>query len=89
MSKRVAVRRTGSANGLLTGLVSYWELDEANGTRYDAHGTNDLTDGNSLPSNTGKVNALAADWVRDGTLRPLSKDVPHGLPVNGDFSVGY
>ncbi len=32
----------------LQGLVSWWRLDEASGTREDAHGTNDLTDNNSV-----------------------------------------
>jgi len=31
---------------LLTSLVGHWRLDEASGTRYDAHGSNDLTQHN-------------------------------------------
>lgn len=36
--------------GLLTGLVSWWELDEVSGVRYDSHGSNDLTDNNTVGS---------------------------------------
>lgn len=35
-------------------LESYWPLDEASGTRADAHGSNDLTDNNTVGSATGK-----------------------------------
>ncbi len=38
---------------LLTGLVAYWKLDEASGTRYDSHGSNNLTDYNTVASATG------------------------------------
>lgn len=34
-------------------LVSFWELDEPAGTRYDAHGTNDLTDNNTVSAAVG------------------------------------
>ena len=36
--------------GLLSGLVSWWELDEVSGVRYDSHGANDLTDNNTVGS---------------------------------------
>ena len=45
-----------SMDSLLTGLVSYWKLDEASGTRYDSWGTNHLTDVNSTASTTGILN---------------------------------
>lgn len=41
--------RAASANPtLLDGLVSYWPLDEISGVRYDAVGSNDLTDNNTV-----------------------------------------
>ena len=43
-------------------LISFWELEEASGTRYDAHASNDLTDINTVLSDTGKVGD-AADFV--------------------------
>lgn len=48
---------------LTTSLVACWELEEASGTRNDAHGTNHLTDNNTVTSGTGKV-ATAASFAR-------------------------
>jgi hypothetical protein len=42
--------------GLLDSLVSYWSLDEASGTRNDSHGTNHLTDNNTVTQADGKLN---------------------------------
>jgi len=36
-------------------LISFWELEEASGTRNDSHGTNHLTDNATVTSGTGKV----------------------------------
>lgn len=38
---------------LSTGLVSYWEFEEASGTRVDSHGSNDLSDNNTVTQGTG------------------------------------
>ena len=51
-----------SGSTLLTGLVSYWPLDEESGTRYDSVGSNDLTDNNTVGFDTG-VNGAAASFV--------------------------
>lgn len=40
---------------LKTNLISCWELSEASGSAIDAHGTNDLTDNNTVGSNTGVI----------------------------------
>lgn len=47
---------------LLTNLISFWELEEASGTRVDAHGTNDLTDVNTVGQIAGKI-GNAADFI--------------------------
>lgn len=52
----------GGSNGLLTNLVSYWKLDEASGTRVDSHGSNDLTDNNTVGSAAGII-SNAADFT--------------------------
>lgn len=51
------------ANNLLTGLIAYWSLDEASGTRADSH-TNgfDLTD-NATVGSTAGILGNAADFV--------------------------
>lgn len=41
---------------LTDSLISYWKLDEASGTRVDVHGSNDLTDNNTVGSASGKIN---------------------------------
>lgn len=48
------------------GLVSYWNLDEPSGVRYDSHGANDLTDNNTVGSATAVAGAMhnaAASFV--------------------------
>lgn len=57
----------GSAYAQLsTGLISFWSLEEASGTRNDSHGTNHLTDNNTVTSGTGKV-GTAADFEASTT----------------------
>ena len=41
---------------LTDNLVSYWKFDEASGTAYDSHGSNDLTNVNTCTFGTGKLN---------------------------------
>lgn len=38
---------------LLVGLIAYWKLEEASGTRYDSHGSYDLTDENGIDNGVG------------------------------------
>ena len=40
-------------------LESYWRLAEISGTRVDSHGSNDLTDNNTVPGEAGKINIAA------------------------------
>lgn len=44
-------------------LIGYWALDESSGTRLDSHGSNDLTDNNTVGSATGKVSNAASFTV--------------------------
>ncbi len=46
-----------SSLSLLTSLISYWRLDEPSGSRFDAHGTNHLTDNNTVDWYIGKHRA--------------------------------
>lgn len=36
-----------------TSLITYWNLHEGSGTRYDSHGSNDLTDNNTVTQASG------------------------------------
>lgn len=48
-------------SSLLTDLIAYWTLDEASGTREDAHTNNlDLTDNNTVTQAAGQVGDAAA-----------------------------
>lgn len=47
------------ANSLKKGLVAYWKLDEASGTRSDSRGTNHLTDTNTVTQAAGKIGSAA------------------------------
>jgi Concanavalin A-like lectin/glucanases superfamily len=44
---------------LTDNLISYWKLDEASGNRADSHGSNTLTDNNTVASGTGIINSGA------------------------------
>lgn len=44
---------------LTDSLIAYWKLDEASGSRADAHSTNTLTDNNTVTSNPGIINTAA------------------------------
>ncbi len=66
---------------LVNGLVSYWSLDEASGTRVDsiAASGNDLTDNNTVGSAPGMHNAAASFVAANsesltGTALDLSSD---------------
>jgi hypothetical protein len=72
---------TPSGSTLLQGLISYWPLDEQSGTRYDAVGSNDLTDNNTVGYAAG-VNGAAA-VMAEASAESLSTVIS----VSGDFSV--
>lgn len=56
---------------LTDSLISWWELGEASGTRNDSHGTNHLTDNNTVAQAAGKV-GNCADF-EDGNGEFLSR----------------
>ena len=69
-----------------TNLVSWWALDETSGTRYDAHGSNDLTDVNTVGYGTGKV-SNGADFVA-ANVEYFTVDSNSTLQTGGtDFTV--
>ena len=71
------------------GLVSYWNLDEQSGVRYDSHGTNHLTDNNTVGSviNAGDaMDGAAASFVAANT-ESLSHATATFPTSEADFSV--
>lgn len=59
---------------LLNDLVAYWKLDETSGTRYDSHGSYDLTENGSIDSGIGvKENcAVSNSTYNDGNSLTIS-----------------
>jgi len=69
------------AFGALTDdLVSWWTMEETSGTRLDSHGSNDLTDNNTVLYGTGII-GNGADFESANT-EYLSKSSPSGVPLN-------
>lgn len=69
---------------LLTGLISYWKLDESSGNAADSVGSNPLTNNGSCTYATGLINNSAQNTSSGqylGTTNTL------GLSQNSDFSV--
>lgn len=74
-------------DGEKVGLVSYWNLDEASGVRYDSHGTNHLTDNNTVGSviNAGDaMDGAAASFVAANSEKLNRTGVNFGFT---DFSI--
>jgi hypothetical protein len=67
-------------------LVSYWNLDEVSGTRADSHGSNTLTDNNTVTSvNSGPVGTVA-QFTAANSEYLSSVDDNSGLSVDGDHT---
>lgn len=73
---------------LTDGLISYWKLDEASGTRNDSHGSNHLTDNNTVASATGIINS-AADFEADNSEYLSHTDNTDLSTGDIDFSLSF
>jgi hypothetical protein len=80
---------TGAApSSLLTGLVSYWKLDEESGTRYDSvnyPSGNNLSDNNTVGYDTG-INGNAASFVAGNNETLTVADGPIPEPAVTDVT---
>lgn len=87
---KVAVRRSSTTppSSLLTGLKSYWKLDEASGVRYDAHGANHLTPSGTVTAQAGRVGNGAQMLIADAPSY-LAKADPVGLGFTSSFTVAW
>jgi len=75
-------------DSLLTDLVAWWSLDEASGTRVNAHnpGTHDLTDNNTVGQTTGVVGNAASFVLANSEYLSLAH---HADFVIADTPVTY
>lgn len=79
--------RGGAGNGLLTGLVAYWGLDEASGNALDKHsGGYTLSQSGSPGATTGKVYATARTF--NGGAQTFSRTSEAAFQAGDiDFSI--
>jgi len=70
-----------------TNLVSYWKLEEASGFRYDAHGSNDLTDNNTVGQGTGKQGNCADFEYGSTEYLSITDANQSGLDITGDLTI--
>ena len=72
---------------LTDNIISYWKLEEASGTRYDAvvASANDLTDNNTVGQGTGII-GYGADLERDNTEYFSRTDASFAGFPTGSFS---
>lgn len=74
---------------LSTNLTSYWELEETSGTRSDSHGSNNLTDNNTVTSATA-IQGIGADFERSNTeYLSITDGSQSGLEAQTDFSISF
>lgn len=74
---------------LTTSLVSYWELEEASGTRMDSHGSNDLTDNNTVGQGTGIQGNCADLESANSEYLDISDGSQSGLDLGGDMAFSF
>lgn len=75
-------------------LVSFWNLNEPRGTRYDSHGSNHLTDNNTVGAATGPVEVEASQyagitkWENQGLAASPFGDVAINAPGDAPQFIG-
>ena len=75
-------------DSLLTDLVSWWSLDEASGARVDSHGSNNLSDNNTVTQAAGKVGNAGQFTAANSEYLELAASQDEGLYAGArDFTV--
>jgi hypothetical protein len=77
-------------------LVSWWEMNEESGTRFDENGTNNLTDNNTVGFTVGKIQELTEAGERvfrfidqSPNGYDLTQNVATQQPIFGGVSVNF
>ena len=72
---------------IVDNLVSYWKLEESSGNaRIDSHGSNDLTDNNTVGQATGKIGEGADFESGNSEYLNITNAAQTGLDFTSDFS---
>lgn len=74
---------------LLNGLVAYWKLEEASGTRYDSHGSYNLTESEGIDSGTGVKGNCAVSNSSYNDFRSLSISPSPYDSVGSSWSLSF
>jgi hypothetical protein len=78
-------------NALLNSLIAYWKLDETDGTRYDSHGSYDLTNSDpDIDSGTGIIgNSAISNSSGEEDFRYLVISPSPYDSVNSSWSLSF
>ncbi|MDA2916757.1 LamG domain-containing protein [Nitrospinae bacterium AH_259_B05_G02_I21] len=71
----------------LTNLKGHWRLNEASGTRVDAHSTNDLTDNNTVTQAAGKIGNAAQFTRANSEYLSRADNADLSLGADQDFTI--
>jgi hypothetical protein len=85
-----AAEMASIASGLdlnLQGVVSYWDMEEASGTRSDSVGSNDLTDNNTVGQATGQVGNGADFESTNSEYLSITDGSQTDLDLTSDFTI--
>lgn len=82
-------KSAGAKADLLNGLVAYWKLEETSGTRYDSHGSYDLTENVGIDSGVGvKGNCAVSNSTYYDERSLLISPAPYDS-VNSSWSLSF
>lgn len=74
---------------LIDSLVSYYKMDEASGNRADSHGSNTLTDNNTVAQDaSGKINQAADFTTANSEYFSAASNSVFDV-TTGDFSISF
>lgn len=74
---------------LKTNLISWWTLDETSGTRNDSHGSNHLTDYNTVTYTTGKKSNAASFASANSEYLSITDASQTGLDISTTGTWSY
>lgn len=76
-----------SGSSLNSGLVSYWNMDEASGTRIDTPGDNDLSDNATVASAVGIIGNAASFLASNSEFLSKTDDADFGFTTAMSLSI--